>query len=212
VISGGASGVDTISHITALQESGKTIAVFGTGLDVAYPKQNKNLFKEIESKGLIVSEYLNNTSPDFMNFPNRNRIIAGLSDKVLVVEAGKKSGALITANFALEMGIDVYAVPGQINSSESEGTNLLIRDGANVALEIEDIVQNHERIIIEQLDLFPLSYLQKIIINELSGNPLHIDDLAEKIKKSPFELSADLLTLEMEGKIQDIGGKCYIRL
>lgn len=132
-------------HIQGLQilKFGKTIAVLGTGVneEVLYPLENKKIYERIiESNGIIISEYPINTKPIAYHFPARNRIISGLSNKIIVVEASNKSGSLITAEFALEQGKDIWAVPGNINSKNSEGTNKLIRDGAYIFLEIEDLL------------------------------------------------------------------------
>lgn len=139
-ISGLAIGIDTQAHIGA---NGNTIAVLGSGLNVIYPAKNINLAREIiYNKGLIITEYKLGAKPDRLHFPNRNRIISGISNGVIVVEAKKKSGSLITADFALEQGKDVYAVPGNITSLNSEGTNNLIKEGAIPYTNIEDIYKN----------------------------------------------------------------------
>ncbi|MBD3224131.1 MAG: DNA-protecting protein DprA, partial [Caldithrix sp.] len=130
VISGFARGVDTIAHKTVLNEGGTTIAVFGNGLDRIYPSENKNIYDQIQQKGLLISEYPMGTKPDAGNFPRRNRIISGLCKGVIITEAGAKSGALITAYYANDQNREVFAVPGQINSKQSTGTNDLIKQGA----------------------------------------------------------------------------------
>lgn len=143
VVSGLAKGIDTYSHIGCLKGSAKTVAVVGCGLDRVYPKENKNLFSEIIDKGgAIVSEYIIGTNPVPKNFPRRNRIISALSEGVIIVEAKKKSGTLITADFALEQGKELYAVPGNINSVNSYGTNELIKQGAKVLTNINDILED----------------------------------------------------------------------
>lgn len=136
VVSGLASGIDGMAHFGALPN---TIAVIGSGLDIRYPKENEWLYKKIENNGLILSEYVVGTRPNKYTFPARNRIISGLSESVIVVQAGIKSGALITAEFALENGRDVYAVPGNVNVLQSEGTNKLIKDGAYLYTTIDDL-------------------------------------------------------------------------
>ncbi len=142
IISGLAIGIDKYAHIGALRAHGKTIAVIGNGIDNIYPYENRSLAdKIIEYNGLIVSEYIIGTKPNKMNFPARNRIISGLSDGVVVVEAKKKSGSLITADFALEQGKDVYAVPGNVNNVNSEGTNDLIKEGACMVTNYKDIIR-----------------------------------------------------------------------
>ena len=142
IISGMAKGIDSYAHIGALKAEGKTIAVLGTGLDVIYPKENIALYsKIIELGGTIISEYVVGTKADRMNFPARNRIISGLSDGIIVVEAKKKSGTLITVDFALEQGKDIFVVPGNITSPNSAGTNDLIKQGAKCITSLNDILE-----------------------------------------------------------------------
>lgn len=137
-----AKGIDTFSHIGALENTDSTIAVLGCGIDKIYPKENIKLAREILNKnGLIISEYIMGSRLEKLNFPARNRIISGLSEGVLVIEAPEKSGALITVDFALEQGREVFAVPGNINSMFSKGTNKLIKEGAKLVDEIDDILQ-----------------------------------------------------------------------
>ena len=148
IISGLALGIDTYAHLGNVQINmensksiGKTIAVLGCGIDELYPKQNKILAKQIlKTGGCIISEYPNGTKPNKANFPQRNRIISGISDAVIVVEAGAKSGSLITANYAINQGKEVWAIPGNINLANSAGTNELIKDGANVLTKLGDII------------------------------------------------------------------------
>ena len=143
VISGLARGIDSFAHIGSLEGKGKTIAVVGCGLDRVYPEENVELFnKIINSNGLIVSEYIIGTKPEAKNFPRRNRIISGLSDGVIVIEAREKSGTLITVDFALEQGKNVYAVPGNIDSLNSYGTNELIKQGAKIITNIDDVLED----------------------------------------------------------------------
>lgn len=142
IVSGLANGIDSIAHKSCLDTGGKTIAVIGTGLDRIYPEENLGLARRIlKHEGLILSEYPIGINPDGENFPRRNRIISGLSNAVLVVEASKKSGSLITANYAIEQGREVWAIPGSIYAEKSEGTNNLIKDGANVLTSVEDILR-----------------------------------------------------------------------
>ena len=143
VISGLAKGIDANAHIGSLNANGKTIGVMGCGLDIVYPKENEKLFNEIiKSGGAVISEYVVGTKPLARNFPRRNRIISGMSEGVLVVEAKEKSGTLITVDFALEQGKDLYAVPGNISSQNSYGTNELIKQGAKVATNAQDILED----------------------------------------------------------------------
>ena len=141
IVSGLAKGIDSYSHIGALKAKGKTIAVIGCGIDKIYPKENEKLYHEIlKNDGLIISEYIVGTRPEKTNFPRRNRIISGISDAIIVVEAGAKSGSLITANHAINQGKEVWAIPGNINLANSVGTNELIKDGANVLTKLGDII------------------------------------------------------------------------
>lgn len=144
IISGLARGIDSYSHIGALLGKGKTIAVVGNGLDIVYPKENIKLFnKIIELGGCVISEYPLGTKPEKLNFPARNRIISGMSNAIIVIEAKKESGTLITVDFALEQGKDVFVVPGNINSANSIGTNDLIKQGARVITSYEDIMKEY---------------------------------------------------------------------
>lgn len=144
IISGLAKGIDTCSHIGAIYAKGKTIAVVGNGLDMVYPKENETVINKIlELGGCIVSEYHLGTKPEKINFPARNRIISGMSNSLIVVEAKKKSGTLITVDFALEQGRDVFVVPGNIDSVNSKGTNDLIKQGAKVATCYQDVLDEY---------------------------------------------------------------------
>ena len=140
IVSGLARGIDSHSHIGAIKAKGKTIGVIGSGLDIVYPRENEYLYKKIiEENGAIISEYPLGVKPAKMNFPARNRIISGMSKGIIVIEAKKKSGTLITVDFALEQGRDVYVVPGNINSINSVGTNDLIKQGAKMVTTYKDI-------------------------------------------------------------------------
>ena len=143
VISGLAKGIDSFAHKGSLDGRGKTIAIVGCGLDRVYPKENIGLFNDIiKSNGAIVSEYIIGTKPLSKNFPKRNRIISGIANGVIVVEAREKSGTLITVDFALEQGKNIYAVPGNIDNLNSYGTNELIKQGAKVVTKVQDILED----------------------------------------------------------------------
>ena len=142
IVSGLARGIDTFAHVGALSSFGKTIAALGSGIDVVYPKENAKYYREISEKGLIISEYIVGTAPESKNFPQRNRIISGLSDGVLVVEASKNSGTMITTNFALEQGKELYVIPGNITSNLSAGTNNLIKEGAKLVTDVYEILED----------------------------------------------------------------------
>ena len=142
VVSGLAKGIDAYAHIGSLKYKGRTIAVLAHGFDMVYPIENKQIYEEIiKNNGLIISEYIMGEKLEKRNFPERNRIISGLSDGILVVEAGEKSGALITAEFGLEDGKEIFAIPGNINSLNSRGTNNLIKEGANIVTSTKDILE-----------------------------------------------------------------------
>ncbi len=142
IVSGLARGIDTFAHVGALSSFGKTIAVLGSGIDVVYPKENAKYYREISEKGLIISEYIVGTAPESKNFPQRNRIISALSDGVLVVEARKNSGTMITTDFALEQGKELYVIPGNITSNLSAGTNNLIKEGAKLITDVYEILED----------------------------------------------------------------------
>ncbi len=145
VVSGLAKGIDGFAHMGALAAKGKTIAVIGSGLDIIYPKENIELAREIiRREGLIISEYPLGTRPNQSHFPERNRIISGLSKAVLVVEAKEKSGTSITVDFALEQGKEVFAIPGNINSPNSKGTNQMIKEGAKIVTNINEILHLYD--------------------------------------------------------------------
>ena len=142
IVSGLAKGIDSCAHIGTIKANGKTIAVVGNGLDIVYPRENQYLYEKIvEENGAIISEYPLGTEPEKMNFPARNRIISGISKGIIVIEAKKKSGTLITVDFALEQGRDVYVVPGNINSLNSVGTNDLIKQGAKMVTKVDEIFE-----------------------------------------------------------------------
>lgn len=148
VVSGLARGIDSAAHRGALKAKGRTIAVFGCGIDYIYPPENKLLAEQIQERGALISEFPDKLSPKPYNFPRRNRIISGLSLGVVVIEAARTSGALITANFALEQGREVFAVPGKVNSDTSEGVHRLLKEGAKLVETVDDII--------EELNLTPL--------------------------------------------------------
>ncbi|GAB6190315.1 DNA-processing protein DprA [Desulfocastanea catecholica] len=215
VISGLALGIDTESHRGALAGQGTTVAVLGCGLDVVYPRQNQSLYRQIAQRGALVSEYPLGTRPEGFRFPARNRIIAGLSQGVIVVEAAKRSGSLITAQMALDLGREVFAVPGQVDSCKSEGTHWLLQQGAKLVQRVEDIVieldlscsKGHEQIDIaadqDHVDIEPdaLSLLACI-----EPYPLLREVLLEKSGLSPARVSELLLLLELDGLIEMLPG------
>lgn len=214
IVSGMARGIDTEAHRGAL-EAGVTIAVLGSALDCPYPPENKKLYQLIAEKALVVSEFPAGTRPEPGNFPMRNRIICGLSRGVVVVEAGQRSGALITADFALEQGRDVFAVPGPINSSSSVGTNHLIQQGAKLVCSVEDIVEEYPGWIIHdkmERQAVNLSGEEQDLLQFMGGEACHIDVLMEKTGIDIGQLSTLLLKLEFQGIIRSLPGNYYVRV
>ncbi len=215
VVSGMAEGVDAAAHKGALDAGGKTIAVWGSSLDIAYPPSNKTLAERIKSGGTVVSEYFPGTKPERAHFPQRNRIIAGLSDGVVVVEAGQKSGALITAEQALGQGRELFAVPGQPGSKMSEGTNGLIKKGARLLTSIDDIFDELPRlkgvVLTKKFSQLPdMTDIEKKIVDQFSAGPQQIDQLGRTLELPVSELMEVLLALELKGLIRELAGKRFI--
>lgn len=210
ITSGGATGIDKASHEGALAKNGLTIAILGCGVDRVYPKTHKKLFSAIAEQGAIVSEHPLGTQPRPGHFPRRNRIISGLSDCIVVVEAALKSGSLVTAQHALEQGRDVYAMPGDIGNPNAEGCHALLKQGAGLITQASDIdpaVQTETSI--QTLNIDNLSTLQKRIVEQLRMQPLGLDALSEVLCLSAHHLLEPLLELELDGVIeQQPGGYC----
>ncbi len=219
IISGMARGIDTAAHRGALSANGRTIAVLACGINLIYPPENRRLAKEIEESGAVITEFSFSTLPERQNFPRRNRIISGLSLGTVVVEATEKSGALITADFALEQGREVFAVPGNINSSLSNGTHNLIKQGAKLVNNYRDILEEIPGIITQKTNTkginpeqFSLSEEDQIIYKIISNEPIHIDEIIEISKLSVSKVSEILLNLELKDLIKEIEGKKFIKL
>jgi len=218
IVSGMAFGIDSFAHLGALEGTGETIAVLGNSLDDKniYPKDNFNLSRQIMDNGALISEYAVETSAGPLTFPARNRIIAGLTLGTLVVEAGAKSGALITARMALEYNREIFSVPGSIFSSQSLGTHKLIRQGAKIVTGVQDIL--------EELNLKedyrqnkitsknPSNPEESKILKVLSGEPLHIDNISKLAKLQTTNVNVTLSLMEMKGWVKNIGGQNYILL
>jgi DNA processing protein len=215
VVSGLARGIDGIAHQAALEAGGRTLAVLGSGLDHIYPPEHRNLARSIASSGAVLSDYPLGTSPEGGNFPARNRIIAGLSLAVIVVEAGESSGALITADFAAEQGRDVFAVPGRIYDRGSLGTNRLIAAGAFPVTTVDDVLEvlNLESVAAAapREPSLPKDATERRVLEALSADPVHIDELRERCELPIAELTACLSMLELRGQARQVGGMHYVR-
>lgn len=218
IVSGLARGIDSAAHRGALAAAGATIAVLGCGIDRAYPQENSRLFSEILHANAIISEYPPGTPPLAGHFPGRNRIISGLSRGVLIVEAGEGSGSLITGDFALEQGRELFAIPGSLHQNNSVGTNRLLKEGAQLVTEVDDILlhlwperltdQQHQ----QQQSLAPeLDAPARQVFDLLSHEPLQGDEIAQRCGLTPMELSTILLDLELRGAIKVLPGQHFIR-
>ena len=215
VISGLARGIDTLAHRAALAAGGRTLAVLGSGVDTVYPPENRRLADELVRRGALISDYPPGTLPDGLHFPARNRIIAGLALATVVVEAGEKSGALITAEFALEQGREVFAVPGSILAPQSAGSNRLIQNGARPLLAVEEVLEAlalaRELQYPEQPAPPALDPDEQRLLVQLEGGALHFDDLCRLTEFQADRLAGLLTMLELKGLVVDAGGKQYMK-
>jgi DNA processing protein len=222
VVSGMARGIDTIAHESTLSMNGSTVAVLGCGIDVVYPKTNLDLWERISEKGVLVSEFNPGTPPESYNFPRRNRIISGLSAAVVVVEAGERSGSLITSDYALQQGREVFAVPGPITSSLSSGTFKLLLDGATPARSGHEIAESLSMITLSSLKRTSVSAPVKRqielpeneqkLFTHISDQPLRIDELVELSGCTLNDTFGILLNLELKNLIKQVSGQQYIRV
>lgn len=212
VVSGLARGVDTWAHKGALAANGRTIAVLGCGIDVYYPPENRNLCEEIAKNGAVISEYPLGMEPLAMNFPKRNRLISALAKIVVAVEAGEKSGVLNTCSWAKEQKRDVYAVPGRIGDERSIGTNRLIKNGAKILTTPTDLLEQLKIIPKEEKSPAELATeKEKPILDVLSSEPLHIDEICETIGMPMQDLLSLLFQMEVKGLIRQLPGKFFVR-
>lgn len=217
VISGMALGVDAAAHAGAMQYDGKTYAVLGCGVDYCYPKSNRNLYEYMMTHGGVLSEYIPGTRPVGRLFPQRNRIISALSDVVVIVEAGERSGSLITADFALEQGKDIYAVPGRISDGLSAGCNRLIKQGAGILVSIEDFLQDLQ--IAGSFEGQPENFSKKVLEKEerlvysvVDLQPKNVEQILEETNLTIGRLCDILLRLENLGAVKEIYKNYYIRI
>jgi DNA processing protein len=224
VVSGLARGVDTAAHRGALDAGGRTLAVLGSGVDVVYPPENRGLAAEVVKAGAVVSQFPMGTAPLPYHFPARNRVIAGLTLGTVVVEAAERSGALITARLAGELGREVYAVPGNVSSAGSQGTNSLIQDGAKLVQGWEDVVAEWPRVWQEALRPLPARGPsveaetgaadgpgEGAILAFLGDEPVAVDTVVERSRLSSGQVSAGLMALELRGLVRRIAGQRYVR-
>ncbi len=214
VVSGLARGVDGIAHQAALNAGGRNLAVLGSGVDRIYPPEHRNLAEAIIGSGAILSDYPPNTPPEASNFPSRNRIISGLSMGTIVIEAGETSGALITANFSVEQGREVFAVPGNIFAPQSKGPNKLLQQGAHPLLKPRDIL--------DVLDLtrvtehraarktLPADATEAQLLDALAYEPLHVDEIRAKTGLAVEKVSSTLVMMELKGMVRHVGGMNYV--
>lgn len=216
LVSGMAKGVDTEVHLASIKKNKRNIAVLGCGVDVIYPKSNKYIYDKIIENGSVISEFPLGTQPLRFNFPKRNRIISGLSNGIVVVEANEKSGSLITATHALEQGKEVFAVPGNINSIYSKGTNLLIKDGAKIVLSVDDIIEEireFENIKnvkkTKKINYSGLSKDEIKVVSYIEKEPIHTDLLCLKTNISISNLNSILTILEMKGIVKKLPNQLF---
>ncbi|WP_194190494.1 DNA-processing protein DprA [Clostridium chrysemydis] len=210
IVSGGALGIDAVAHKSALNNNGNTIAVLGSGIDVLYPNSNRFLLEEISKYGLLLSEFPLGTKPFAFNFPRRNRIISALSYKLLVPEAKKGSGSIITVDLSNEIGIEVGVVPGSIFSEYNVGTNMLLSEGATIVYDKQSLY-----------DFLNVDYeketeieddIQNKILEIISDEPVHVDDLLKKSKVDRNTFYRLLFEMQINNKIMNLPGEYYVRV
>ncbi|HLJ66972.1 MAG TPA: DNA-processing protein DprA [Chloroflexota bacterium] len=215
VVSGLARGIDSIAHHAALDAGGRTIAVLGSGLDVIYPAENRRLFERIAQRGAVISDYPLGTKPDAFNFPARNRIISGLSLGTVVMEAQLGSGALITADYALEQNREVFAFPGRATDRGSSGCNRLIREGrAKLVTGSDDILEELDlTAAVRQLEIkvaIPANDDEGRLLALLSHEPLHVDELVRRSAMAAPTVTSTLLMMELKGAVRQVGSMSFV--
>ena len=214
IVSGLAKGIDSVAHHSALEAGGRSIAVFGCGLDIVYPSENANLARRIIQQGALISEYPLGTRPKADNFPRRNRIMSGLSLGVLITEAGETSGAMITAHLALEQNREVFAIPGSILSPASRGTNHLIQEGAKLVRDYTDILEELNLTAVayqmEMEEVIPSSDTESLLLKRLSAEPIHIDEVCRSSGLPMSTVSSTLAMMELKGLVKQVGAMNYV--
>jgi len=218
IISGLAKGIDSIAHKAALKNNGRTIAVLGSGLDYIYPYENRNLYNQIVKNGAVISEFELGTKPEAVNFPRRNRLISGLSLGVVVIQATEKSGSLITADFALEQNREVFAVPGNIANNLSKGTHNLIKKGAKLVNDLEDILEEIHNVVALDLNKKnlnvndkqkPIDGDEQKVLDYIGNDPVHVDNIINYTNLDTSTVLTVLLTLELNDLVVQLPGKYY---
>ena len=221
IVSGMALGIDSAAHQGALAGRGKTVAVLGSGLNIIYPAENRKLFERISEQGAVISEFALDTKPEAHHFPIRNRIISGMSMGTIVVEASRKSGSLITARLAAEQNREVFAVPGSIHSFKSTGTHSLIKSGAKLVENAQDVIDElGPRLVVSVPDrafekqpcpnqMPVLTEMESTVLEGLTVYPTHIEDLQQQLKISGPRLLGVLLALELKGVVRQLPGKYF---
>jgi len=216
VVSGLARGVDAVAHQAAIQAGGRTLAVLGSGVDRIYPPENQRLAEHIISQGAVISDYPVGTPPEGPNFPPRNRIISGLTLAVIVIEASLESGAMITATFAAEQGRELFAVPGSILAPQSKGANRLIRDGARLLLDPQEVLEvlDLQQATSQQAarQVLPSDPVEAQLFQVLGPEPRHVDDIRSQTGMSIEKVSATLALMEQKGMVRQVGGMNYVRV
>lgn len=214
VVSGLARGVDAVAHQGALNAGGRTIAVLGNGVDRIYPPEHRRLAERIIDCGALISDYAPGTPPEGINFPPRNRIISGLSLGVVVVEAGERSGALITSGFAAEQGREVFAVPGNITAPQSKGANRLIQQGAHPLLSPQDVLETLNLTQISEhraaRSVLPADATEALLLEMMSQEPIHVDEIHNKTEMPIEKVSSTLALMELKGMVRQVGGMHYV--
>jgi DNA processing protein len=218
VVSGFARGIDATAHLAALEAGGRTLAVLGSGLDKLYPAEHAALAERLVGQGALISDYPLGTPPEATNFPPRNRIISGLTLGTIVVEAAAESGALITTEFTMEQGREVFAVPGNIFNRNSQGPNKLIQLGAKMVTSAEDVLEelnlkmaSHQAEARAQLSLFDgADETEKKLLAHLSAEPLHADELSVLTSLPIATISSALAMMELKGMARQVGGMTYV--
>ncbi len=221
VVSGLARGIDTVAHAAALKARGRTVAVIGSGVDIIYPSENRQLAERMIGNGAMASEYLMGTKPDACNFPRRNRIISGMSIATIVVETGKDGGAMITAAMALEQNRDIFAIPSPVSDKRPSGTNQLIKEGRAMLVEsVDDILAELAPKLKGTAAHRPparttpppdLTLFERKVLDAMDDDPVHIDPLAERAGLSTAETLVHLLGLEFKGVVRQLPGKLFVR-